>query len=421
MTRRVEHRRAPMAPEKESLTPSSSAVTAPLFRRVRTDKACRRISRTLRYPLAVLVFLFVLVTLMNTNHHHHSFLSSSTSHQSIESSTSCSHAGASPAPSNTVVYSSNDTGTASAFDVVVMTYNRAASLARCLRSAADAEYSGSIVDLHVWVDRTARTNAVSEDVLSTARAQQWVHGAKYVHVWDSHAGLFGQWLDTYTNPSPSAQFVLVEDDIELSPLYYIWLRGARVAYGNRFGRSIFGYTLQRGALRARPIHGQGGLRISDDQGAFLYPLVGSWGYAPNNEVWQEFRAWYRCKVVEHGFKPYVEGLLPTAWYKGQEGKGTMWTMWHIKYADVAGVYTVYANLRGRKTLGANYREQGLHFAQKPGAKKKMGNVGRPDYEVLQRGSEGEEAGLFRFPRAVATLRWNGTYVDENGIEQGLRK
>lgn len=294
----------------------------------------------------------------------------------------------------------------SRFQIIVLTLNRPVPLSRCLRSCRAAEYFGDIVDLTVWIDRS-KDDKVDERVEATAKNFVWPHGTMKVNIWNQHVGLFGQWIDTYTANSDDELAVILEDDLEVSPLYYKWLMNARAAYSHR--SDIFGYTLQRGTLRAKQQGLKPTLSIDPNEKAFLYLLVGSWGYSPNTEMWRKFRKWFHAMSEDPSFKPYVDGLKPTQWYKAQEKKKTMWTMWHIRYADENKLYTVYALLENMKTLASNWREPGLHF--KAGVEAK--DRGK-DFPILQKGLLGESSGKFTFPPHPILVDWNGTYISRNG-------
>lgn len=317
------------------------------------------------------------------------------------------------------------------FRIMVLTHSRADSLLRLLRSATAAHYDGDRVDLDIWVDRSLlpeneptslpgrllrsllpsrrRSAPADATVVAAASKFEWPHGAKAVHVWDTHVGIWGQWLESYRPSSASnAGAVLLEDDLEVSPQYYRWLRGARAAYGMR--DDVFGYTLQRGTLRANATgFGRRGIKVRPSEKAFLYRLVGSWGYAPEAGQWMRFREWFHEASCRSGYHPYVEGLLPTKWYQKQEKGRTMWSMWHVKFADEQGLYSVYANLGGERTLAANWREPGLHF-RRSDRKKASGVTKRRDFELLRDGD-----GVFSFPKEPRKLDWNGTFVGRDGI------
>lgn len=308
----------------------------------------------------------------------------------------------------TVVHSTTNYhySTSKRFEIIILTYNRPVSLLRCLKSCRRAEYYGHNVDLTIWIDRSV-DGRVDAAVQTTATGFFWPHGSMAVNVWDQHVGLFGQWIDTFTAENDDDFAVILEDDLEVSPLFYKWIVGARSTYAHR--SDIFGYTLQRGTLRARPKGLKSSLSIDPLEKAFLYLLVGSWGYAPNSKEWRNFRNWFHKMSHDPTFKPYVENLKPTEWYRGQEKRKTMWTMWHIRYADENRLYTVYSNLDNKKTLASNWREPGLHF--RGGVE---GRDGRRDFSLLEKGIMGEESGNFSFPSVPVLVDWNGTYINRNG-------
>lgn len=338
---------------------------------------------------------------------------------------------ASPAPSTTVSISKSihPARTSIPFQIVVLTRDRKESLQRLLDSLRNAQYDGDRADLRIWVDRASlgwnaisavknvlrRNVGVDREVVLAASNFEWPHGEKTVNVWDRHVGIWGQWLDTWrpSGNDDNESSVILEDDLEVSPMYYRWLQGAKAAYGKR--ADIFGYTLQRGTLRANQTgFGRRGLRVKGSEKCYLYLLLGSWGYAPEAKRWAEFREWYHEKSCEFGYHPYVEGLIPTKWYKKQERKRSMWTMWHIKFADMRNLYTVYANLEGSRTLASNWREPGLHFKLRTTSKKAS-----PDFELLRASDSDEGSGKFDFPSEPRVLGWNGTYIDRNGVRTKL--
>lgn len=335
------------------------------------------------------------------------------------------------------------------FRVVVLTHSRRESLQRLLSSLRDAEYDGERVDLDVWIDRSridpddprvvaAAPSAFSRllpavlrtfpasgpplaaapdaDVVDTSTLFSWPHGVKTVHVWDTHVGIWGQWIDSWrpSQADPSEAAVILEDDLEVSPLYYRWLRGARQAYSNR--KDVFGYTLQRGMLRANQTgFGRRPLRIPPHEPVYLYQLLGSWGYAPDAQHWAQFRDWFHVASCTRDYHPYVEGLIPTRWYIKQERARSMWTMWHIKYAHARHLFTAYANLQQERTLAASWREPGLHFRNSSSRKSAAGVTKKKDFALLARDDGEEGAGRFSFPSSPIQLAWNGTYIDKNGL------
>lgn len=264
-----------------------------------------------------------------------------------------------------------DQSTAPHLRIIVLTMDREASLRRLLRSLDSAEYGGDRVDLDIWIDRgssTADAEKTMESIASASMERIWKHGVRSVHRRTENAGLYEQWIYTWNiTESTTEACVILEDDLEVSPSFYLWLKEARKLYAS--DPSVAAFTLQRAELRPRQIPGvaSGKLHVDSKFPVFKYRLLGTWGFAPEKRAWLEFRTWYE-EMRASGARPYVDNLMTTSWYKSQEKGGpiakTMWSQWFIKFADVNDYFTVYANLPNESTLASNYREVGMHYSDK---------------------------------------------------------
>lgn len=149
------------------------------------------------------------------------------------------------------------------FIVKVLAYNRLDSLSRCLRSLAAADYLSDRVHLHVHIDHFALGDAAaappppddvdrklheSRRILEFVDRFEWMFGDKVVHYRTANVGLQAQWLEAWW-PSSDHEFAfVVEDDLEVSPLYYKFLRSLIVNYyynASNFRPYIYGASLQR--------------------------------------------------------------------------------------------------------------------------------------------------------------------------------
>lgn len=292
--------------------------------------------------------------------------------------------------------------------IIVLTMDRASSLRRLLGSLQAANYDGDRVDLDIWVDKASDkgsdNGAISDQaeeaqtlMMSTASEANWTYGVRTLHKRLENAGLYEQWIYTWNVTEETTEAcVILEDDLEVSPSFYLWLKQARQLYAA--DSSVAAFTLQRAELRPRQVPGvaSGKLRIDASVPVFKYRLLGTWGFSPEKRAWLEFRAWYE-EMRNIGARPYVDNLMTTSWYKSQE-KGasvakTMWSQWFIKFADLNDYFTVYANLPDKKTLASNYREGGMHYSDKPR---------RADYPVFK----GDVKTLV-FPETPVYLDWDG--------------
>ncbi|XP_024517788.1 uncharacterized protein LOC9636351 [Selaginella moellendorffii] len=336
------------------------------------------------------------------------------------------------------------------FVIQVLAYDRYDSLRRCLRSLAIADYGSDTVNLVVHLDHfkpvaaAAAANASSRRLLSQAdniedygpasvnstevgvinmqdeaeiepeeielssdpvernlqQARQllnfldrfkWPHGSKQVHYRTQNVGLQVQWLEAWW-PSSDHQFALVvEDDMQLSPLYYRYVRSVIAKYyydPANFDPSIFGITLQR----PRFVPGKGGNRIALDNSTrlFLYQLVGTWGQILFPKPWREFRQWFdehKTKEIE----PIIDGMVTTDWYK--KLGNNIWTPWFLKFVHSHGYFNVYTNfLRGR-ALSVSHRTRGVNYHKDAG----------PDSKLIKRHGT-PDIDMWEIP-ALSTLKW----------------
>lgn len=285
--------------------------------------------------------------------------------------------------------------------LIVITMDRDQSLKRLLDSLAKANYGEDHVDLDIWID-VGKEKVVHEGVLHECRTAEWRQGTKTIHKRTVNAGLYEQWIYTWNITAETTEFaVILEDDLEVSPAFYQWLRVARAAYAQ--DPDVGAFTLQRSTLRPRQIRGvaSGPLDIPAEHPVFKYRLLGTWGFAPQRDQWVEFRKWFTDKKAK-GEKPYVDNLITTSWYKSQEVNGfapTMWSQWWIKFVDEKGYFTVTAHLPDGSTLASNWRESGLHYSK---------NKPTADFPVFRGNDE-----QFVMPDNPILVDWDGRIIQTN--------
>lgn len=281
--------------------------------------------------------------------------------------------------------------------LIVLTMDRAGPLERLLRSLAAADYSDDHVDLDIWVDRRAGA-PLDARVLAAAAAIEWPFGAKTIHARRAAGGLYQQWIYTWNIRDQTDEVaVILEDDLEVAPAFYQWLKQARAAYAT--DPEVGAFTLQRSTLRPRPGRMMGKLALARDVHVFKYRLLGTWGFAPQRDVWLEFRAWFE-RMREKGEKPYVDDLITTRWYKEQERDGFaphMWSQWWIRFVDEKGYFTVTPHLPDGSTLSANWREGGMHYSKTKPSR---------DFPVYGGAAE------FTFPESPMRIDWDGREVKQ---------
>ncbi|CAH1800889.1 unnamed protein product [Owenia fusiformis] len=245
--------------------------------------------------------------------------------------------------------------------IIVITYNRPVSLLRCLKSLNDVDYIGHRVKLDIFIDRSSKSKAVSQITYSIAKAFSFLHGKKTVNVHKKHVGLYGQWLETWRPTEDNKEIaVILEDDITVSPFFYEWLRAAHAQYDAR--TDVSGYALANvNQLAAAP----GGIVVPLNYTAYIYPILGSWGFSPHRDRWREFLAWYDSASIDASFNPYVKGIRHTEWYESFQKTNyqkSMWSMWHIYFSHIHKLYCVFPNLPDHYMFARNHQDRGFHYS-----------------------------------------------------------
>ena len=258
------------------------------------------------------------------------------------------------------------------FRVIVITYNRAESVMKLLRTLDTVEMDGDSARLEIWLDRN-REGRVDNATLKAVSNFKWKRGPTRVHVQKRHVGILGQWIDTWAPRDHSRTSreigVIIEDDNSMSPYIWRWLKAVHRHYANN--PEFLGAVLTSDQLNTANYVP---LIAPKNDTVFFYKCPGTWGMSATAYHWHSFQTWYhRIQKERPDFHPYVDATPTiTGWYKSFEKSGThssMWEMWLVYYAYAERVFTVFNNLPryngDRKScLSLNRREVGLHVGSK---------------------------------------------------------
>ncbi|TKY64200.1 hypothetical protein E2542_SST14092 [Spatholobus suberectus] len=272
------------------------------------------------------------------------------------------------------------------FVIKVLAFNRLAALSRCLRSLAAADYLGDRVHLHLHIDHLAPDEAPSalhesHRILEFVDAFEWRFGEKVVHYRTGNVGLQAQWLEAWWPGSDDEFAFVVEDDLEVSSLYYEFVKTLILNFyynASNYSPSIFGVSLQR----ARFVPGKHGnkLQLDDWTRLFLYQLVGTWGQILFPKPWKEFRLWYDKNKAKDN-KPFLEGMVTTGWYKRMGER--IWTPWFIKFIQSRGYFNIYTNLLHERALSVSHRDAGVNYGKTAGPDSKLLEERSLDFNILE--------------------------------------
>lgn len=249
------------------------------------------------------------------------------------------------------------------FRIIVLSMDRFDSLNRLLNSLRATDFAGDRVELEIQFDRpSVPTEEWWNKVENFGSNIDWKVGRSSYRVASSSMGLRKAWLNAWRPSSPAEQAIIFEDDVEVSPLWYRWLKGAHQAYKHR--SDIAGIALQR--QRLVPDKSNRGGTIDDNQGLpFLYKLVGSIGFAPRASVWMNFLDFAEC-AIDKGVSVETPALITSDWYRAVD-KSSMWTQLFVYFCHYySELYTLYLFPSGQRALAAHWQEKGEHFPESVG-------------------------------------------------------
>ena len=277
------------------------------------------------------------------------------------------------------------------FQINVLTMNRAKSLQRLLDSLEKAEYAGDRVELYIHIDNSDDNRAC----IKVAKSFDFSHGDVTIEVPEQNNGLRNAWFGAWS-PQKNQHAIILEDDIEVSPQWYKWLKQAWQTYGER--NDLAGISLQRQTLVSQKPQKQ--MEIVNNHKPFLYRLVGSIGFSPHWKQWRAFLNWIDS-VDTTTVDVKTPGLITSDWLDNLDRRH-MWTQYFIWFCKQHDLYTLYVNLPEQKTLAAHMREKGEHFSRTEGR----------DFDLATKVS-------MNFPPDLVKYGWDGNSIQN--VELGCWK
>ncbi|EGO22081.1 hypothetical protein SERLADRAFT_440103 [Serpula lacrymans var. lacrymans S7.9] len=262
--------------------------------------------------------------------------------------------------------------------ISVITTNRPRSLHRLLLSLSHSLYFGDTVLLRINIDQSPDPDP---DTLRVVRDLHWAHGDVVVHHRVVHGGLLPAVVEAWYPHHDHSYGVLLEDDVEVSRLFYAWAKMAvlRYRYGDPSNLSpqLFGISLyQQKSIELRPE----GRRPFDARALFaangfehpatpyLSQIPCSWGAVYFPEQWREFHEYLAVRFSRTGPSPSsgINAGIPTQdivpavrsnkWKKS-------WKKYFIELVYLRGYVMLYPNYDGYASLSTNHLEVGAHVRE----------------------------------------------------------
>ena len=146
-------------------------------------------------------------------------------------------------------------------------------------------------------------------------------------IFEKNHGLRQAWYGAWY-PKPDDEYcIIIEDDLEVSPFWYTWLKKAWLNYGNR--TDVAGIALQRQFLMFKKPE-RSDMEIINNHEPFLYKLVGTWAFSPHPKNWRLFLDWVNSIEDFYEYDPYVPGLVTSDWLHMHKSMGKFHMTWVIR-------------------------------------------------------------------------------------------
>lgn len=254
-------------------------------------------------------------------------------------------------------------------ELVVITDRRSQSLARLLQSANEAHYLGDEhIEIVLHMEQSA--DVVTQDVV---RSFKWKHGNKKIRHRIRKGGLMPAIVESWYPSDNNNYGVLLEDDIELSPLFYAWSKynilkyryspSEEDAYQHMYGVSLYSpRNLELLPEGRRPFNPEPVLENSgySKRAPYASQVPCSWGAVYFPEHWREFHAYLTARLAKEEWKGYHNITTPgSRSHKWQKS----WKKYFIELVYLRAYVMMYPNFENFESFSTNHLEFGTHVKE----------------------------------------------------------
>ncbi|XP_009613820.1 uncharacterized protein [Nicotiana tomentosiformis] len=257
----------------------------------------------------------------------------------------------------------------------IITQNRANSLARLLKALSDAYYIGDEVPITFNMD-----SKVDEATIKLVNSFNWPHGPKTLRRRIIQGGLIRAVSESWYPSSDDDFGLLLEDDIEVSPYYYLWIKYAVLAYHydpqislpELSSISLYTPRLVE-VVKERPKwNATNFFKQIHPNTPYLHQLPCSWGAVFFPKQWKEFYVYMNMRFTEDPKQNPVQ--IPKSRTNGWQAS---WKKFLIDMMYLRGYVSLYPNFPNQSSFSTNHMEPGAHIA----AKENVIKHNKADFEV----------------------------------------
>lgn len=249
---------------------------------------------------------------------------------------------------------------------MVVTDKRPKSLDRLLDSINHAHYVGdNAVELLINMDQTA-----DSETLKLVQDFNFNQGEKKVRHRIRKGGLVPAIVESWYPSSDDHYGLILEDDIELSPFFYIWSKYniLKYRYQEDANDRIFGVSLYsprnlellpegRRPFDPAPVLSQAGYASRSPYGS---QIPCSWGAVYFPQHWREFHQYLTEHLIKQETfnKGYYNITVPNS---RSERWSKSWKKYFIELTYLRGYVMIYPNYEQFESFSTNHLEYGTHM------------------------------------------------------------
>ncbi|KAL2471052.1 glycosyltransferase family protein 2 [Abeliophyllum distichum] len=259
--------------------------------------------------------------------------------------------------------------------VNIITQNRVHSVTRLLNSLRNAYYVGDEIPISFNMD-----SKVDEATLKLVNSFDWPHGPKILRRRIIQGGLIRAVSESWYPTSDDDFGLLLEDDIEVSPYYYLWIKYALLAYHydpqislpELSSISLYTPRLVE-VVKERPKwNATEFFKYIHPNTPYLHQLPCSWGAVFFPKHWREFYVYMNMRFTEDAKQNPVQ--IPKSRTNGWQAS---WKKFLIDMMYLRGYVSLYPNFPNQQSFSTNHMEPGAHIS----AKDNIVKHDKTDFEV----------------------------------------
>lgn len=238
--------------------------------------------------------------------------------------------------------------------ISIITFNRLNALMRLMDSLVRANYGDDKVTLYINIEAGAPI-----DMYTFCNDFFWPYGTKHVRARVVSSGLVAAVVESWYPADDNEFGLLLEDDIEVSPYFYIWLQRAFLQLqSSALLPSVFGISLYtpRVIETTNPYaHYSPDVQLQAyNAQAYLHQLPCSWGALQFPKPWSLFQKYMHHRLSVNSSFMLVSSSRTNGWIAS-------WKKFYIEMAWAKGLFMLYPNFFNQTSFSTNHLEAGVHI------------------------------------------------------------